>query len=312
MSNINTTLITKLVKNNSQKININLKTYPEFEQGCDFKIFKSKSKIIPMDFHKKEKKEIDTTCDIAFIENGIINIPKKLNDLFDNLISDNYYLFGLPKKNNFLMALLYILSPDFKLKKDDKNKFIEILLNDLSKELPNYFRDGKYSDKGFSRAGIQKGLENNDINRGLVYFISDYYNINLILLDYNTMLYQIGADYSEDKKNVIIIKNYQDYIPLIHIYGEFPSNLIFKSIINKLQIKNKLEISTTKKISFKVNSSKILKQKLKLKSLGSYKLGELQQLAKENNIEIYSIGNKNNKKNKTKSQLYEELKVLEC
>ena len=319
MASITTTLITKLVKNNSQTININLKTHPEFEQGCDFKVFKNNTQIIPMDFHKKEKKELDTTCEIAFSENSIINIPKKLNDLFDNHISDNYYLFGLPKKNSFLMALLYIISHDFKLKKDgnDKNKFIDILLQDLVRELPKYYKEGSYSSKNLSHNKIEENLRNNSIDKGVVYYISDYYNINLILLDYNTMRYHIGLDYSEDKKNVIIIKNYQDYIPLIHIYGEHPSNLIFKSIINKLEIKNKLDIgaepNTTKKLSFKVkhNSGNDKTKKFKLKSINSYKLHELQEIATKNNIDTHFYGDKNNKKNKTKSKLYEELKLIE-
>lgn len=320
MTSITTALITKLVKNNSQTINIDLKTYPEFEQECEFKVFTNNNQAIPMDFHKKEKKEIDTTCEIAFIENSIINIPKKLNDLFDNQISDNYYLFGLPKKNSFLMALLYILSHDFKLKKNgnDKDKFIEVLLQDLIRELPKYFKDGGYSAKNFSRTKIEENLTKNSIDRGVVYYISDYYNINLILLDYNTMKYHIGVDYSEEKNNVIIIKNYQDYIPLIHIYGEHPSNLIFKSIINKLEIKNKLDIGTesktTKKLSFKIKqtNSNDKPKKFKLKSINSYKLNELQELANKNNIETHFFDEKNKKKkNKTKSKLYEELKQIE-
>ena len=49
---------------------------------------------------------------------------------------------------------------------------------------------------------------------------------------------------------------------------------------------------------------------LQLKALSSYKLKDLQDLAANNSINIMKEDNKGKEKNKTKTELYNELKVL--
>ena len=301
MTQINTALITKLIKNNEQNIEIKLNTDPTFEQSVDFKTF-----------NRSEPDEVENTNlpitsnssnssnnEIIYIENGIINIPKNLNDIFNDLISDDYYLFGVSKTNSFLMSLLYIISSDFKYKKENKNPFVELLIENLIKNLPEYFKQNKYSSMDFSRTKMMEQLKQNEIDKAIIYYISDYYNINLIVLNYNKMTYITGKDYKEDNKNVIIINNYNDYIPLLHIYGECPSNLIYKSIINKLEIQSKLDdAQVTPTPNGQAGSG------IKLKAITSYKLKDLQTMALSRNINIKL---ENTNKNKTKKQLYDDL-----
>ena len=56
------------------------------------------------------------------------------------------------------------------------------------------------------------------------------------------MNYITGSSFNEDKNNIIIIKNNTYYLPLIHIFKEFPNNIIFKCIVNKLQVNTKNEL----------------------------------------------------------------------
>ena len=254
------------------------------------------------------------------------------------MLEDNYYLYGIPKQNSFLISLLYILSPDFKFKKENKNIYIEQLKSNLVKELPKYFKNG-YSKLKFNRNNIIEAInnenENNEnIDKSVIYYLSEYYNINLIVLDYYKMKYIIGREYTQDNKNVIIVYTNNLYLPLIHIYGEYPNNLIFKQIINKLGINNKIDLTDDKsssvvlepkeskqennehKDSKKDSKNDIslepekmnlnLNLNLKLKSISSYKLVDLQELATK-----YDIAIKNEKgKNKIKSELYNALSLL--
>lgn len=310
MTQINTALITKLIKNNEQNIEINLNTDPRFEQTTDFKTFNRPEQVVNTESNTSNTSTSNTSTsnnEIIYIENGIINIPKNLNDIFDDLISDDYYLFGVSKTNSFLMSLLYIISSDFKYKKENKKSFVELLIENLIKNLPEYFKQNKYSSMDFSRTKMMEQLKQNEIDNAIIYYISDYYNINLIVLNYNKMTYVTGKDYKEDNKNVIIINNYNDYIPLLHIYGECPNNLIYKSIINKLEIQNKLDnaqVSTSTNPATNPATNGQAGSSIKLKAITSYKLKDLQTMALSRNINIKL---ENTIKNKTKKQLYEEL-----
>ena len=84
------------------------------------------------------------------------------------------------------------------------------------------------------------------------------------------------------------------------MFGSMPSNF-FICILNKLVIKNVIQSN----IIDDSNKS----NKLSLKALSGYKLGDLQTIAKDNNISITSEVN-GKTKNKTKQQLYNELVSL--
>ena len=149
-------------------------------------------------------------------------------------------------------------------------------------------------------------IENGIWENPEIHYLSDYYNINLIIIDYYKFTYHSGQNYNEQNNNVIIVKYNDIYLPFIHIFGEYPSNLIYKCIVNKLKINNLNE--TAKDVVQNQNIEKCNKhdscQKgVVLKAISSYKLDELQNLAKLNNISIQ----RENGKNKTKKQLYDNI-----
>ena len=303
--------ITKRIKSNKQNIKINLDVNSDFEQNS---IIKKRIKQ-NLDLLKKDEINDSNTGDIIYNDSEVINIPKKLDELFDNLLCDNYYLYGISINNvSFINSLLYILLSDFKFKNSkDQQQFSIQLKNNLLKELSTYFKNNKYSKLNYKKQSMEDNIENNLFENAELHYISDYYSINLIVLDYYKFTYYTGGNYNEDNNNIIIVKYNDIYLPIIHIFGESPSNLIYKCIINKLKINNLTQNLSEEKLVVEEDSSKendILvksdeKIKFKLKALSSYKLIDLQDMCKEKEISLLN----NNGKNKTKKQLYDSLDV---
>ena len=63
-------------------------------------------------------------------------------------------------------------------------------------------------------------IENNKFENSELHYLSDYYNINVIVLNRYKFIYYRGDNYNSDNKNIIIIKYNDIYLPLIHIFGE--------------------------------------------------------------------------------------------
>jgi hypothetical protein len=244
--------ITKLVKSNKQNIQIKLNTITEFEQN---NIIKKRTKQ-NIDILKKDESSDNSKGDIMYNDSEVINIPKKLDDLFDNLLCDNYYLYGISINNvSFLNSLLYILLSDFKFKNSkDQQQFSSHLKINLLKELPEYFKNNKYSKLNYKKQSIEDNIENNLFENAELHYLSDYYSINLIVLDYYKFTYYTGINYNESNNNIIIVKYNDIYLPMIHIFGESPSNLIYKCIINKLKINN-LTHKTITNVATSTNST---------------------------------------------------------
>ena len=180
---------------------------------------------------------------------------------------------------------------------------MEILLNDL----PSYHKKNKYSQLGYKLSSIEESIKNNVVNSGLLCYISDYYNINIIILDYNKEQYIVGKDYNDsiNEKNVIIIQNESVYLPLVNMFGSFPTKILYKCIANKMT----LEKSGNKDTNIKIMDTSNKKNTLELKAVSSYKLSELQDIATKNNISFSEESN-GKQKNKTKQTLYNELLLI--
>ena len=295
--------ITQRIKSNKQNIKINLTVNPEFEQQNKI------PKRVKQSLDKLKKEPIEAHGDICYNENEVINIPKKLDNLFDNLLCDNYYLYGIPiSSHSFLSSLLYIILEDFKFKTvSEQSKYALQLLESLKNDIDKYFKTKKYSSIGYKKTSMIDNIENGIWENPEIHYLSDYYNINLIIIDYYKFTYHCGQNYNEQNNNVIIVKYNDIYLPFIHIFGEYPSNLIYKCIVNKLKINNLNEITKDVVQNNIIEPCNVQPKKgVFLKAITSYKLSELQKMATLNNISIQ----KDNGKNKTKQQLYDTLSSL--
>jgi hypothetical protein len=296
--------ITNRIKSNKQNIKIHLNANPDFEQSNTIK------KRVKQNLDKLNADEhVQEQGDIVYNEHEVINIPKKLDNLFDNLLCDNYYLYGISIHSvSFINSLLYIILSDFKFKNNEEQKKFSVQLKDnLINDIGIYFKKNKYSKNGFKKSLMEENIENNIFECAELHYISDYYNINLVVLDYYKFTYYTGSNYNESNNNVIIIKYNDIYLPLIHIFGEYPDNLVYKCIINKLKVNN-LTATITNAIdndndNDNGNEEPNAKVELNLKAMSSYKLNDLETLVKKYNIDISG-------KKKTKKILYEALSGL--
>lgn len=311
--------VTKCVKRNKQTIKINLNSDSRFEQSNEFVIYKDK-KNGPLDAEASilnANATNESNTDILYQEHQVIDIPKKLNDIFDNVLGDDYYLFGVNKDMSFMMSLLYVISKDYKLKDSKTQKqYCEELKKNLIEKLPKYFKEKSYSSFNFNRTNMENNLQNNIYDNQILCYLSDFYNLNLIVFDYNKSSYITGYEYDDNHNNVIIIVNDNVYLPLVHIYGEFPNKFIYKCLVNKYKTSNKISQISKKEVvpsKAKINSSneEIVQipsaNTQSLKALSYYKLKDLQELASTLNISLsHNIEGKNKKK--TKNELYTEIK----
>ena len=314
--------VTKCVKRNKQTIKISLNTDKRFEQNSEFIIYRDK-KNKPLDADASilnANATNESNTDILYNNNQVIDIPQKLNDIFDNVLGDDYYLFGVNKDVSFIMSLLYIISKDFKLKEQKTQlQFCQELKKSLIEQLPKYFKEKSYSALNFNRTQMENNLENDIYNNEIINYISDFYNLNLIVFDYNKSSYISSIEYNDTRNNVIIIVNDHIYLPLVHIYGEFPNKFIYKCLVNKFKTSNKIkqisqpipssslvtEASNTEASNTEVSNTEA---SITLKALSSYKLNELQEIASKLNISLsHSVEGKNKKK--TKSELYNQIKI---
>ena len=324
--------VTKCVKRNKQTIKINLNIDERFEQSHEFVVFRDK-KNAPADAETSilmANSTNESNTDILYQEHQVIDIPQKLNDIFDNVLGDDYYLFGVDKDISFMMSLLYIISKDFKLKdRKMQHQYCQELKKSLIDELPKYFKDKSYSSYKFNRNQMHDNLENDIYDKPILCYISDYYNLNLIVFDYNKSTYSSGFDYCDSHNNVVIIVNDHINLPLVHIYGEFPNKFVYKCLVNKYQTSNKVNlISQPTPVSEPIQAPAPIANEappivennsapapiensssIKLKALSAYKLKELQDIASLHKIDITDTVN-DKTKTKTKSELYNDIKDL--
>ena len=115
-----------------------------------------------------------------------------------------------------------------------------------------------------------------------------------------------GKDDLLNEKNVILILNEGIYLPLVNMFGELPTKLLYKCIVNKITIDKS---NTVENVETKILDSSNKKNSLSLKAASSYKVSDLQTLASEHNIPItIEIDGKTQKKKKKK--LYDELLLI--
>ena len=239
--------VTKCVKKNMHNVQINLNTLSEFEQSIKFKVHRE-SKQVDIETSLSSKSINEDKSTLIYKINEVINIPKKLNEYFDNILDTKYYLFGVPKTDSFFYSILYVILKDFKLKDSKiRNDYVSNIKVELEKQLPSYFRQKKLSRYGYKQHKISQNISDPSVvTEGLICFMAEYFNINLVVIDYENERYWMGKEYNDslNEKNVILIYTNGIYLPIIHIYGDLPDNFIFKCVVNRFKIYNKLATET--------------------------------------------------------------------
>ena len=229
-----------------------------------------------MDFNVNYSKNY--TKDIIESEYIEINKKDKNKVILNKLKKFNYLLYAILKTNESDL----ILSGDCSLsiEKVKMNILSELCGSD------DLYKKFKYK-KTFTKKIIEQGL-NLNVNISSILFIANYYNINIVLL-YDNLYYKLFKKQKLDDVQVYKFNNGWIYDKDSDI-SKNDVNLINKELISNIltdDLKGKYDIHVTY-----------------LDSISKYKLIDLQNIAKKNNINTQK-----NEKNLKKQELYDEINM---
>ena len=308
--------VTKAVKSNNKKLSLNLEIVDSYEQSIKIptierpKIENTKTETKKDDITNKEKETYEDSSkqqkSIEYKYNELINLPDSCNEQID---LNTFYSYGVGDKNCIIESVLYIIDKNYKLLKDvDKINTISTLINLLKENLEKYYKENQYSKKGVKKIDLFNQLQNSIFNEQLLTYLSDYFNINIIIIDVIRQTYKLKNIYDSKLKNVVLI-NYENlHLPLVHIYGELVSYDMINSIMNNFKlidskyftesVSNNNDIKDTTSTIYNSNN---------LKNIRNYSLKELQDLSTQYKLSLNVTLDSGKTKKKTKLQLYNEL-----
>ena len=291
--------LTKTIKENRKKININLETNVMFEQPLS--IPKTKKihieEIVSDEQIKQEKKttnqkKTELSNKLVYKENEIINLPNKSSKIFD---LNKFYSFGVESKNSLLNSILYIIDSNYKfLNNTDKKMLKNTVINRLADNIDTYFKDNCYAKYNLKKSVMINNIKEHNIDTDFIVYISDLFKINILVIDVYEESYNLVKDFSSDRKTIILLDSSGNFLPLVSMDNVLPSKDLVDNIFN----------------SYKNTSiqTQLINQE-SLKHVRFYSLIDLQRLCEHKDIDIHKeVDNK--KKKKTKQELYNSLKEV--
>lgn len=307
--------ITENVKKNNKKINVKIDTN-KFEQSY----FIPKTEVPKVsntdidNINLQNKKPVQKSAPkieniINYKENEIISLPINTNKYLDK---NSFYTYGVSKDNSILKSVLFVIDNDYKLASDlDKKTMLNEFICLLNSELNKSFKEYNLASYNVKKINIQKQLSNYSLDDTCAIYISKYLKINLVIIDPYDETYEIFDEVKKENNNIILIKyinnNVKIFIPLLHIYGKLPDNSVLEDIFNSLKCKTGIKTNVNLNENVNENANENSNENSnELKPIKSYNLQEIQKLAIENNINLYSESD-GKKKKKTKNIIYTEL-----
>jgi hypothetical protein len=251
---------------------------------------------------------------IIFTDGEIINIPHMLKPIFQGLDKNDYYLYGIKNNESFYNSLVLLTQKDYIIKtKSEKSGSITSFRRELELKLEINFANFDYKELKLNKADLITLLNiGKEVNNGIKLVASDFIKENVCVININTKSYHYfeAFDLIDDNMDFLIIIQINDYYsPIMNTDGK---HTFQQNVLTYINQNFEKEINSSIK-RIKKNSNKVLDLEntaLQLKALSSYKLKDLQDLAANNSINIMKEDNKGKEKNKTKTELYNELKVL--
>lgn len=207
----------KSVKN----IDIKLAISPEFEQAVNIpKRVGNYEKPEEMPKNKENKRKYNP--------GDIIELPSCLTDIC-NL--DNYYIYCVSEKNCLIESIFYNIDANFKLENEATKT---VILNEFKELLKTHIGNKKLLSE---KNRLSKLIDNNVYNNEYIEFCADYFKINILCVDVDNNNYNIAKELSGNDKNIIIVKQDNIYMPMLHMFGELPNYSLCSMIVSKFNDK---------------------------------------------------------------------------
>jgi hypothetical protein len=257
--------------------------------------------------YKTHKKQILQTRniidnDIIYNNGDVIPISDDLKVIFDNNF-EKFYIYGIQNTESFFTSLFFLINHNFIIKSNNEKKAsITSFKRDIGLKLDNIYKENKYSKFKFIKSEMNNDIFNSsNINYPLLVLCCDYLKKNFCILDKNKKSYLfLKSFHSENNSFLLIVKFNNIYMPILNIDNNNELELeLFEKNIKHNFVKENIDPYTERLSEVKENVNE-------LKALSSYKVKDLQDLAKEKKIEIKKTQN-GREKNKTKQELYNEI-----
>jgi len=243
----------------------------------------------------------NTCCKINYCFNSDNNFKSQddsIKNLDFNTVNISNREFNLVNNleclDCFSECVMTLLSDIFLvLNKKEKELYLKTLKLKMGVELDekNYHNKFNYHKKRIKKSKLTSQLMNNlllDLN-GQKYLM-DYFNINVLIYFKEHDEFKPYLQFDKNRKSVLLIHLDKKYCPLHCFNNYFEQNNLKKIINGKF---GKIYNPFGKK----------------LKGIGSYKLFDLQKMAKSSNIDIMKVVNGKDKK-RTKKELYDDLSLI--
>ncbi len=231
--------------------------------------------------------------------NQSLSLPLIFKDIFENYI--NLYRLGVLSKFSFIDSLFCIIDPMYMSYTEPIHvKFKDSLFMRLLNDFNLYFEGKNYRKDGYSKAKMLSALSNQKMDRTLERYISDYFQLDIIVIDIKYNKYYHCSNNNKHFISILILKNDDILEPILcengQNYFKDIDNILSKYLIEEVKEERKI-----KEISFNNEDEK----KNKLKLLMKMKLNEIINIAEK--LEI-SLIDKNTFKKKNKTCLIDDIK----
>lgn len=246
---------------------------------------KSKSML---DFISKDTHNNFSVCQL----NECLSLP----EIFRQIVEDyeSFYRYGVMKQFSFLHSLMCIIDPMYgSYTLQNKKSEIDCLYNKLLFEFPKMYDKYNYRKFGYKKGIFQSKLSSDKkTDRSVQRYVSNYFNINILVVKIKYQKYYICGDFDPNILSVIMI-NYEDtFEPLLNQNGTH----YFKDALSLLEKEFTLEPSEEKKI-MEISTSSEEEKQLKIKLLKKKKASEIYELCEKLDIKLeVGLGKKKKKK----------------
>ena len=255
---------------------------------------KPESKSI-LDLFSKDKHNNFSSCEL----NQCLQLPDIFRRTFDDY--NSFYRYGVMKQFSFLHSLMCIIDPMYgSYTAQNKKSEIDCLYNKLLFEFPKMYDKYNYRKFGYKKGILQSKLSSDKkTDRSVQRYVSNYFNINILVVKIKYQKYYICGDYDSKILSIIII-NYEDtFEPILNQNGHH----YFKDALSLLEKEFTLEPSEEKKI-MEISTSNDEEKQLKIKLLKKKKASEVYELCEKLDIKLeVGLGKKKKKKDDLISEI---------